>query len=68
MKKKKQKAKPQQVELLDFKDNKGNTIILPDNLTLGHLVTLGIKKIKLEPVGAPVPDFWYAHNPAAPAK
>lgn len=51
--------KPKRIK---FTDNKGQVVILPDNLTLNDLAVLGIR-LKLEPKGSPLKDGWFCNPP-----
>jgi hypothetical protein len=50
------KRKP---EVVILHNNKGEELRLPGNLTLKDLAKLGVRKIKFEERGAPVPDGWW---------
>jgi hypothetical protein len=52
------RKKPEQ---LLFRDNKGRTCTIPADMKLKDAHKLGIKQIKLEPIGTPLPDGWFAH-------
>jgi hypothetical protein len=44
---------------ITFEDNKGNTMKLRGNTTIGHFRKMGFSEIKLMPVGSPLPDGWW---------
>ncbi len=52
--KKKSKAIP-------FRNNKGAEMLIPGHLTLRDLAAMGMRQIRLEPKGGPLPDNWWCN-------
>jgi hypothetical protein len=47
------------MKLITFVNNKGETVQLPDNLTIKDLARYGVRQFKIEPVGTPIADGWF---------
>lgn len=47
-------------------NNKGQLMKLPGSITLGQLVKMGLRRVRLDPIGSPIPDgFWADATPGA---